>query len=190
MEKEVITTQSLNPKTVKKAGKSVIFSQKSRWLLYFGILAFFVIINFVGSYTSGTTPDSHTTVRHQTQNEDFGSDIFTLLMPALIILGAFAIWLLLKKKATKTQFQKKARYFTNVTFTINTSYFRKKGEGFENTYYWEEMYKVKETSQFYLIYSEILHAHVIDKAQLDPWQAEDIKEIFSALEPKIKVSLK
>jgi len=188
MEKEVVTTQSLDAKTVNKVSKSILISRKWRVVLYIVIVTVFGIKNFITNNTSSTN-DNYSETPSQ-DNVVPASEILIMLLPAVVVVVIFIILYIVKRKATQKQFEKKGRFFRNVTSTINNKFFKTQGEGFENTYYWEEMYKVRETPQFYLIYSEKLRAHVIDKAQLDPWQSEDIKEIFKSLETKIKVSLK
>ena len=187
MEKEVVIKQSLDAKTVDKVSKSVMFSRKWRVILYIVIVSIIAVPNLITTFTDRNN-------NNRTENSSIDNvsiaEIVSPLLPVLFIGAAFIVLYFVKRKATQKQFEKKGRYFKNVILTINDNFFKTQGEGFENTYYWEEMYKVRETPQFYLIYSEKLRAHVIDKAQLDPWQSEEIKEIFKSLETKIKVSLK
>jgi len=196
MEKEVVTTQSLDPKTVQKAGTTVLISGKSKFTIYLVIFALCLIINVTQSWlsdTESTVPEGNTYENNNSTHvsHDVWSELLISLIPVIILVVIFIFIIrFVKKQGTKNQFEKKARYFTNVTYTINNAFFKKQGDGFENTYQWEEIYKVKETPKFYLVFSERFQAHVIDKAQLDPWQAEEIKEIFNGLKPKVKVSLK
>jgi len=187
MEKEVVIKQSLDAKTVDKVSKSVMFSRKWRVILYIVIVSIIAVPNLITTFTNRNNNNYTET---SSIDDVPTAEIISLLLPIFFIGAVFIVLYFVKRRATRKQFEKKGRYFKNVILTINNKFFKTQGEGFENTYYWEEMYKVKETPQFYLIYSEKLRAHVIDKAQLDPWQSEDIKEIFSALKPKIKVSLK
>jgi NADH:ubiquinone oxidoreductase subunit 5 (subunit L)/multisubunit Na+/H+ antiporter MnhA subunit len=190
MEKEVVTVQSLDPEIIKKAKKAILFSLKPKWWLYIGLLTVIVFINW---YTSPDESHNHvnTQVHKAKTDSEIWTDVVTALLPVIAFVVVFTIMLrTFRARNSKKLIEKKARYFTNVTYTINNVFFKKQGEGFENTYYWEEIYRIKETSQFYLIFSEKAQAHVIDKAQLDPWQLEETKEIFEAIKPKVKVSLK
>lgn len=188
MEKEVITTQSLDAKKIKAATKSVLISSGKKIWIYIIVVGILVTINML------TTPESapaHNNGGNAKIDENIGGDILLSLLPvfAFAVIYIFVIRSF-KGRNSKKMLEKKARYFTNVTYTINNAFFKKQGEGFENTFYWEEIYRIKETPKFYLVFSEKLQAHVIDKAQLDSWQLEETKEIFEAIKPKVKVSLK
>lgn len=188
MEKEVVTVQSLDAEKIKTATKSVFISSGKKIWTYIIIVAAMVAINLI------TTPKNEP-VRYERAttktDEAIWGDLLTSLLP-VIIIAAIYIYMMrfLKAKNPKKLIETKARYFTNVTYTINNAFFKKQGEGFEISFNWEEIYRIKETPKFYLIFQEKLQAHVIDKAQLDPWQLEDIKEIFESVKPKVKVSLK
>lgn len=193
MQKEVVTTQTIDSETLKKAKKAILFSIKPKqWLLYIGIIALMAIINFV------TSPDKeqmlyedNSTDTYTETDPDIWLDVTTTLVPIIVFVIVFIIMLrFFRRMNSKQLIKNKGRYFTNVTYTINNSFFKKQGEGFENTFKWEEIHRVKETAKFYLIFPEKLQAHVIDKAQLAPWQIEDINEIFDSLKSKVKVSLK
>ena len=195
MEKQIITTQTLDYTTAQKAIKSAS-NRVSPFVIYIIIFCLFFIINLTRAFFS----DSESTTQQNDKYENTSAtasnstpwlDILVSLIPIFVLVITFTLVMrFIKKRAVKKQFEKKARHFTNVTYTINPDFLKMQGDGFESTQYWEEMHKVKETKEFYVIFSEKLRAHIIDKAQLDPWQAEEIKEIFGSLNSKIKVSLK
>ncbi|WP_116786964.1 YcxB family protein [Flavobacterium psychrotrophum] len=193
MQKEVLTTQTIDVETLKKAKKAVLFSVKPKlWMLYIGIISLVAVINI---YTSSDNEqpfyEDNNTDTYTETDPDIWVDVIIALIPVIAFVVIFIVLMrVFRKMNSKELIKTRARYFTNVTYTINNAFFKKQGEGFENTYQWEEIHRVKETPKFYLIFSEKMQAHVIDKAQLDPWQTEDIKEIFDSLKSKVKVSLK
>nr|WP_322624160.1 YcxB family protein [uncultured Flavobacterium sp.] len=193
MEKEVVITQSLDAKQIKTATKSILISSGKKIWIYAIIIGIVVLTNLITSQDN--KPESHEESNEVMTSEVMTKDMWVDVLISILPVIAFAVIFIsvlnyLKAKNTKAQLKKKARYFTNVTYTINNAFFKKQGEGFNVTHYWEEIYRIKETAKFYLIFSEKLQAHVIDKAQLDPWQLEEIKEIFDSLKSKVKVSLK
>jgi hypothetical protein len=190
MEKEVVIKQTLDPRTVQKAGSSMLLPKKGPIILYIVIVGIFSLTSLIGGVDTPADSTNNESAPVENINPDFGYDIFVSLIPILIVIAILTLLYFIRIKSVRKQIEKKARYFTNVIYTINNSFFKNQGEGFENTYYWNEVYKIKETSRFYLIFTEKFQAHVIDKSQLDPWQAEDLKDIVVALKPKVKVSLK
>jgi heme/copper-type cytochrome/quinol oxidase subunit 2 len=195
MEKEVVTTQTIDLKTAKKAIKAASLRLQP-YVIYIVIFCIFFAVNFSQIFFSNSNDTTNESAAHERapavrDSVIAWSEILVSLIPFFILIIVYIfIKRFVKNGGIKEQFEKKTRYFTNVTYTVNSNFLKVQGDGFESTNYWEEMHKVKETKEFYVIFSEKLRAHIIDKAQLDPWQTEEIKEIFSGLKSKIKVSLK
>jgi uncharacterized membrane protein len=50
---------------------------------------------------------------------------FGEFVPIIAFVVTVGVMFLLRRNATKKQIQKKSRYFTNVTYNINNSFFKK-----------------------------------------------------------------
>ncbi|MFP9100684.1 YcxB family protein [Flavobacterium sp. RHBU_24] len=190
MEKEVITTQNLDANILKKGKKAILLSLSPKLWLYIVIIILLVSVNL---FTSQDEIISDSNPNTNTNRNDAGIwlELLNALAPIIALIVIFIVMLrFMRARNSKKMIENKARYFTNITYTINQAFFKKQGEGFENTYNWKEIYRIQETLEFYLVFSEKTQAHIIDKAQLDPWQLEEIKEIFELIKSKVKVSLK
>lgn len=113
---------------------------------------------------------------------DYTSFIAVMFVPLFFIFT-------IKRQAGKALI-KKGRYYKDISFTITPDYVKTEGEGYVNTYKWEEIVKVKEVKNWYFIFINKQQALLVKKSNIDPWQEEDLKEVLKIVGNKTKVSLK
>ena len=76
----------------------------------------------------------------------------------------------------------------DITMKFNNSFFEEIGESYNIKYNWKELYKIKETNKWFLIFIQKKQAKVIIKSDLEDYQYNELKELLSLL--NIKKSLK
>lgn len=113
---------------------------------------------------------------------DYTPFIAVTLVPLLFIFT-------IKRQAGKALI-KKGRYYKDISFTITPDHVKTDGEGYSNTYRWEEIVKVKEVKNWYFIFINKQQALLLKKSNMDPWQEEELKEVLKIVRNKTKVSLK
>ena len=75
-----------------------------------------------------------------------------------------------------------------VTMKFNNSFFEEIGQTYNIKYDWKEIYSIKETNKWFLIFIQKKQAKVIIKSDLKDNQYNELKELLSLL--NIKKSLK
>ena len=75
-----------------------------------------------------------------------------------------------------------------IKMKFNDSFFEEIGESYNIKYNWKELYKIKETNKWFLIFIQKKQAKVIIKSDLEDNQYNELKELLSSL--NIKKSLK
>ena len=115
------------------------------------------------------------------------NDPFNNVFTAITLLPIFL--LVMRTYFAKTILKKNGRFFENITYTFSLESFTKEGEGFTVTSKWSDLKKIKETKSWFLLYLNSQQAHIIDKSQLDPWQKDELKNIFQSVQSEVKVSI-
>lgn len=168
MEKDIIIKPKFELNEYFKANLYLAFSSSSYKIL-FAILtfAFFstIIINFcVNTNTSLTFEYIY---------------LFFFIYPIIIILSIYnRTKLSLKNKKLKE----------SIIYKLNKISFEEIGETFNIKYNWEEIFKVKETNKWFIIYIQKRIAKIIIKKNLTTQETIDLKELFNSI--NIKKSLK
>jgi amino acid permease len=170
MEKEIIINQSFDKKTLNKAAIQILLS--SNIMLFFVIIVFFQILNFVSDAQKVASVD-----------------IFMLIPLLFIFLVAFAVWYR-TKKAINRDYTKNPRYYNNIKFTLTKDFLTIEGKDFQNKTPWENYIKIKEKSKWFLVYTSKNQAQILDKVQLEGITVEELRNFFRTLPPKTRVSLK
>ena len=103
----------------------------------------------------------------------------------ILVLGAilFSTYLRSKKHINDNPKLKE-----DITYVLNRDFFYEKGETFEIKYFWNEVFKVTEKKEFFLIYIKKNVAKIIKKSDLKDNQYNELKSLFNSLD--IKKSLK
>lgn len=173
MEKEVVITQTLDAKDLTNGSiYSLLYSSS---IYIFSIIYSIVLINALITLANpfGINRDD--------------SDSYSGLI--IITLIPLALFFMIKRQAAAA-LKKKGRYYNNISYSITSSFIKCEGEGYSNTYKWEEIVKVKEIKKWYLIYINKHQALIINKKRIDNWQKESLNDMFLSVNSKTKVSLK
>jgi len=167
MEKEIVIFQTLDAGTVAKSSVYALFSGKFKYLLIFIILT--IVLNQI-------------VLLSMDDNLELTDFTFLISLPLVITF----IWFFLKKSFKKS-YSKNSRHFKNISYTLDNNRFKKEGEGIVLTYKWEDLKKIKQTRDWYLIYLTGMYAFVIDKSKLEATQISELTTLFNSLKNKIKI---
>jgi hypothetical protein len=173
MEKEVVIKQSLNTDALAKAMTYILFTSPVAYI--YCIIYIVFLLNFL------------LTISNPFDIPDGGPDSFTTPFIALTTIPIF--FLIIRKFVAKKAFEKNSRFYTNITYTFSNESFRKEGEGFNIVLKWNEIKKIKESKNWFLLYQNSQQAHIIDKSQIDPEEKDELKRIFRSAQSITKVSL-
>ena len=173
MEKEVTIKQSLNTATLAKAMTYILFTSPIAYL--YCIIYVVFLLNFL------------LTISNPFNLPDGGPDSFSTPLAAFTIAPLF--FLIMRNFFAKKAIEKNSRFYTNVLYTFSTKSFRKEGEGFNIVLKWNEIKKIKESKEWFLLYVNSQQAHIVDKSQLSPGQKDELKDTFKSVQSITKVSL-
>jgi hypothetical protein len=167
MEKEIIINPKYELKEYFKVNLYLAFST-----LTYKIFSFFIIIIFLLMLVN---------ILLGTMNELLFEPVHLII----IIYPFIAIYLiyLRTKKSLQNPKLKEA-----VTMKFNNSFFEEIGQTYNIKYDWKEIYSIKETNKWFLIFIQKKQAKVIIKSDLKDNQYNELKELLSLL--NIKKSLK
>lgn len=168
MEKEIIIKPSFDVNSTFKVIFYVLFGNKKSIIIFFTAL-FIIFSNNYFSIASG-------------KKQEF--DIYSLLMIVFFItILTFLIYRSIKKKILNNP-----RLKENIFFILNKEYFQEKGDSFEVKHFWENIIKVVENKDFFLIYITKYSALYVRKIDLKENQYDELRGLFNSLD--IKKSLK
>ncbi|SHI74361.1 YcxB family protein [Flavobacterium terrae] len=174
MSGEIVINQSLDADQIVKANVLVIITSKLKYFIF--LIAFVVIFNFTMNIINPYNINNNSQI-----------DLKEFLPILIIILVPYFIWNSLKKSARKAHSDKR-RFFENVNYVFNMNEFKIEGENFKNVYNWNELKKVKETKNWFLIYTNEYQAIALDKNQQEKRKIEEIRSLINSL--NIQKSLK
>lgn len=169
MEKEIIVKPTFDVKSFFKATLSVLFGP----LKFFPIIIVLsLILTIVLYFSSDIFSDE---------------DIFSILKPILFLILFSFFFVFYIYKISKKQITENPRLKENIIYILNEEYFQEKGETFEVKHFWNNIYKVIEKKEFFLIYTHKNKANYIKKSDLKDNQYNDIKGLFNSLSIKKKL---
>ena len=167
MEKEIVIKPKYELKEYFKVNLYLAFST-----LPYKIFSFFIIIMFLlmlANILLGTINELLFEPVH----------LIFILYPLIAI---YLIYLRTKKSLQNPKLKE------TVTIKFNNSFFEEIGETYNIKYNWKEIYNIKETNKWFLIFIQKKQAKVIIKSDLKDNQYNELKELLSSL--NIKKSLK
>ena len=168
MEKKIIVKPSFVFKDYFKA-YLYLQSRKTSFIIVSIAISIIIILNLINFYLNDISAE-----------EIFSSSfIFILFFPILII---FSVYRYTKKILSNPKLEE------NITIHFNKDYIEDVGESFNMKYYWKDLKKITEKSDWFLIYVEKNFAKIIRKADLKENQYNELKELFNSID--IKKSLK
>lgn len=173
MEKEITIIYKPNLNTLEEVTKYLILRLPSIKMIVFILLI--ILFNFYVTHWS-----SNRIIKEKLQFTDAFPFIIALAISVFIyfrMLNELKRNLLRNKRNLETQ---------NITFS-NKSYIQQ-GETFRIENFWNELYQIKETSKWILIYPRKNSAFPIVKADLKGNEYNELKAFFNSL--NIKKSLK
>ena len=105
-----------------------------------------------------------------------------LVIPLFLSFFIFSIF-----RKTKKSILENPRLKENIIYIINNKSFQEKGDSFDLKYFWENIKKIVEEKDFFLIYVAKNNAIVIKKTDLKDNQYIELKELFNSLNIKKKL---
>ena len=173
---DITINQSLKQDDLAKASLyNLVIGRSPVLIIIYGTLTLSAIITFVNPFNT----------YNETDNTSYNIFVYAIAIIAIPLL----LWRSIKK-ASKKAFSKNGRFYTNVSYTFTSSSYKSEGQDFSTSYKWEEIYKIKETEKWFFIYISKNQAVILDKSQIDLLQQAEMKNIFSSVQSKVKVSLK
>ncbi|KLT68674.1 MULTISPECIES: YcxB family protein [unclassified Flavobacterium] len=173
MEKEITIKYKPNLDKLVKVSKYLLFNiPYLKWIILFIpviLLKHKIISLFTGSYKA------------------IEWDIFDALPLVLIIFIWFFAYIRLSSNIKK-KLVKDKRNLETQKITFNRNSYIQEGETFKIENFWNEMYQIKETKSWLLIYVQKNSALPIIKEDLNDNQYNELKQLFNSLD--IKKSLK
>ena len=168
MEKEIVIKPSFDVNSAIKVTFHVLFGSKKSIITFFAAL-FVIFSNIFFSIASG-------------KKQEF--DIYSLLM----IVFFLTCIIFFSYRGIKKQIFNNPRLKENIVYVLNKDYFQEKGDSFEVKHFWENIIKVVENIDFYLIYITKYSALYVRKIDLKENQYDELRGLFNSLD--IKKSLK
>lgn len=166
MEKQIIINPKFIFKEYFKVNLYLAFSTLlNKVILILNMCALFFIL--VGTFFSTTN------------NLTFEPLIIITLYSTILI---FSIYIKTKKSLQNPKIEEV------ITLTFNNSFFEEIGETYNIKYNWKEIYNIKETNKWILIFLQGKQVKVVVKSDLEDNQYDELKELLSSL--NIKKSLK
>ncbi|GAA4765756.1 MULTISPECIES: YcxB family protein [Flavobacterium] len=174
MNEGIVINQSLDSNQIAKANILVLITSKLKYFMILVSVAiiFNLIVNIMNPFG----------VKESSQ-----IDLKEFLPILILILVPYFIWNSLKKSAQKAHLEKR-RFFENVNYIFDTTEFKIEGENFNNVYNWNELKKIKETKNWFLIFTNDYQAVALDKNQQKKEKIEELKKFLNSL--NIQKSLK
>ena len=170
MDKEIKIGYQPNTDELIKVSKYILFNLS--FIKYF--IPLIVIIILLNNILSAMIDDFRNT---QDGIIQFGLVTIILLVLYFSTISSIKKNILANKKNTEFQ-----------TITFSQKSYLQEGETFRVENFWNEMYQIKETKSWFLIYQKKNMAFPIIKAELKDNQYNELKELFNSL--NIKKSLK
>jgi hypothetical protein len=174
MEKEIIIEYKPNIDTLVKVSKYLLL--RIPYLKFIPIILFFVLFQNNSSQFLGFNNITPTKW-----------DFFDYL-PIIIILFAWGFIYFRSISSMKKNILKNKKSLETQKIIFKKDSYIQEGETFKVENFWKELYQIKETNDWFLIYPNKNSALPIVKADLKDNQYNELKELFNSIE--IKKSLK
>ena len=175
MEKEIIINYTPTIDTLTKVSKHVLLNLPIVKFIPL-MLIFLILLTKMGEILGIENINK--------EPESPYKDYLTFL---IVILVWIIVYFRIIAKMKKNLLSNKRNFETQkITFTRNS--YIQQGETFRVENFWNEIYKIKETKEWFLIYSKKNIAFPIPKSDLLNNQYNELKELFNSL--NIKKSLK
>jgi amino acid permease len=167
MEKEIIIKPTFDIKSSFKATLQVLLGSKLILLIILILMVIFnnIFVNFNNIEIS--LIETITSI---------------LVIPLFLSFFIFSIF-----RKTKKSILENPRLKENIIYIINNKSFQEKGDSFDLKYFWENIKKIVEEKDFFLIYVAKNNAIVIKKTDLKDNQYIELKELFNSLNIKKKL---
>lgn len=135
------------------------------WIILITILGVFMLLSVILHYTqiASIYPYPPTT-------QIFLGLLFTVFLPV------FTIWSAWK------QYNSNRRFNEKITYLLDTVWIEVMGESFETKLTWEKIYKVRETKNWFLIYSNKNMANIIPKNSLNQEQILATRNLIKSID--------
>jgi hypothetical protein len=175
MEKEIIIEYKPNIDTLVKVSKYLLL--RIPYLKFIPIILLFVLLQNNLSQFLGSNNNINPTKW----------DFFDYL-PIVIILFVWGFIYFRSISSMKKDILKNKKSLETQKIIFKKDSYIQEGETFKVENFWKELYQIKETNDWFLIYPKKNSALPIVKADLKDNQYKELKELFSSID--IKKSLK
>lgn len=166
MEKEIAIHYKATFEELYKVSKYILF--RSKFILYIAIGApILILINILS--TSSTNKELA-----------ISEDIYPML--AVPLIWGFIIYSSLK--SIKKRIQNNTRSFEDIKITFNHKCFIQEGTTFKIETFWKDVFKLKETKEWYLLFLNQNTAIPLFKEKLTEEELKDLKVFFNSLNLK------
>jgi len=173
MEKEIVIEYKPNVDVLVKVSKYLLFTiSYLKWIILFIPLILLKDL-IVPLFTESSKPIKW--------------DIFYILPFVLVGFIWFYVYIRLTSNIKKNLLKNKRNLETQ-KITFNKSSYIQEGETFKIENFWNEMFQIKETKSWLLIYVQKNSAFPIIKSDLKDDQYNELKQLFNSID--IKKSLK
>jgi hypothetical protein len=177
MDKEITLHYKPNFDTLAKVQKHMTLV--SPWIIYVIVVIVFIGLNAI----TNNEPDTHV-VRHVQQKETSFLDFLPL-----IFVGAYLYFIFFRRGSRlKSRLASNPKNLENQELIFNSESFTQIGETFNIKYPWNQIVKIKETKDWFLIYLTKTTAFPITKIELRGNQYYELIALFNSLD--IKKNLK
>lgn len=119
-------------------------------------------------------------------NDQSGSKDSLLQLGMIMVIWVFIYFRIISSMKKNILANKKNEEFQTITFTEKS--YLQEGETFKIENFWNEIFKIKETKSWFLIYQKKNAAFPIIKVELKDNQYNELKALFNSLD--VKKSLK
>ena len=173
MEKEIVIKPSFDAKSIFRALYYIRKNNKSR-IIYITIIIILLITNIYNSC------NSHPNIENSKSILDW--------LPFILIPFFIFIFIFKNYKKTQGQISENPRLKEDISYILNKECFQEKGESFEVKHFWENLFKIVEEKDMFLIFTQKNKSLFIKKSDLKENQYTELRELFNSL--NIKKSLK
>lgn len=164
MEKEIVINYTHNKEELSKVSKYILLNSKKFKYLFFGLPILFAI--------------------NVTSSEKTDSFFLDYIFPILIVIVIWTYIYFRTIQTTKKRILSNSKIFENITLTINKDSFTQEGQTFKIQNFWKDIYRLKETKKWFLIFQNQNSVIPIFKRDLSEEQNNDLKELLNSLNIK------
>ncbi len=176
MDKTIIIEHNPTEEELINASKNMMFNMPFFKFLPI-MIVFILLVNLLPSILG-------IELTHKQEKETF----FESFMPFLALPLIWGILIYSSIRSIKKRIRTNPKSLEKQKLTFTSTSIVQKGETFEIEYFWKDIFRIKETNKWFLIYTNKLNALPLIKSDLKDNQYNELLTLFNSL--PIKKSLK